>query len=101
MTAMVEAQKLTKQCGQEFTVFTDSCNWRVSEASETLSGGTNSSWCGICVYICVWRYIPCIHNVGGVTPQPFMYVPAVSNVTNGNGTGTKNVLKVPCTWVCV
>ena len=23
----------------------------------------------------------------------FLYVPAVSNVTNGNGTGTKNVLK--------
>ena len=33
-------------------------------------------------------------NVGGVRPQPFLYVPAVSNVvTTGNGTGTKNVLK--------
>ena len=31
--------------------------------------------------------------VGGVRPQPFLYVPAVSNgVTNGNGMGTKNVL---------
>ena len=38
--------------------------------------------------------MPRIHNVGGVRPQPFLYVPAVSNVvTNGNGTGTKNVLK--------
>ena len=38
--------------------------------------------------------MPCIRNVGGVRPQPFMYVPAVSNgVINGNGTGTKNVLK--------
>ena len=36
-----------------------------------------------------------IRNVGGVRPQPlFLYVPYVSNVvTNGNGTGTKNVLK--------
>ena len=35
-----------------------------------------------------------IRNMGGVRPQPFLYVPAVSNVvTNGNGTGTKNVLK--------
>ena len=35
-----------------------------------------------------------IHNVGGVRPQPFLYLPAVSNVvTNGNATGTKNVLK--------
>ena len=33
-------------------------------------------------------------NVGGIRPQPFWYVPAVSNVvTNGNGTGTKNILK--------
>ena len=32
-------------------------------------------------------------NVGRVRPQPFFYVPAGSNVvTNGNGTGTKNVL---------
>ena len=39
--------------------------------------------------------MPRIRNVGGVRPQPFfVYVPAVSNVvTNGNGTGTKNVLK--------
>ena len=35
--------------------------------------------------------MPRIHNVGGVRPE---YVPAISNiVTNGNGTGTKNVLK--------
>ena len=39
--------------------------------------------------------MPHIRNVGRVRPQPFFfYVPAVSNlVTNGNGTGTKNVLK--------
>ena len=30
----------------------------------------------------------------GVRPQPYIYVPAVSNiVTNGNGTGTKTILK--------
>ena len=35
--------------------------------------------------------MPRIRNVGGVRPE---YVQAVSNiVTNGNGTGTKNVLK--------
>ena len=38
--------------------------------------------------------MPRICNVGGVRPQPFLYVPAVSNVvTNGNGTGTKKCLK--------
>ena len=38
--------------------------------------------------------MPHIRNVGGVRPHHFLYVPAVSNiVTNGNGTGTKNVLK--------
>ena len=38
--------------------------------------------------------MPRIRNVGGVRPQPFLYVPVASNVvTNGNGTGTKNVLK--------
>ena len=37
---------------------------------------------------------PRIRNVGGARPQPFMYVPAASNiVTNGKGTGTKNVSK--------
>ena len=39
--------------------------------------------------------MPCIHNVGGVTPLPFLYVPAVLNVvTTGNDTRTKNVLKL-------
>ena len=45
--------------------------------------------------------MPRIRNIGGVSPQPFfacainfLYVPAISNVvTNGNCTGTKNVLK--------
>ena len=34
-----------------------------------------------------------IRNVGGVGHCHFLYVPAVLNVTTGNGTGTKNVLK--------
>ena len=40
--------------------------------------------------------MPRIRNVGRVRPLPFfIYMPAVLNVqvTNGNGTGTKNVLK--------
>ena len=38
--------------------------------------------------------MPRTHNVGGVRPLPFCYVPVVLNVvTNGNGTGTKIVLK--------
>ena len=38
--------------------------------------------------------MPHIRNVGGVRSQLFLYVPAISNVvTNGNCTGTKNVLK--------
>ena len=49
--------------------------------------------------------MPRICNVGGVKPQQFLYMPAISNVvttgsnvvTTGNGTGTKNVLK----WNCV
>ena len=35
--------------------------------------------------------MPRICNVGGVRPLPS--VPVILNVTNGNGTGTKNVLK--------
>ena len=38
--------------------------------------------------------MPRICNVGGVRPQPFLYVLAVSNVTTGNGTDTKNVSKL-------
>ena len=38
--------------------------------------------------------MPRIRNVGGVSPLPFLYVPAALNVvTKGNCTGTKNVLK--------
>ena len=37
--------------------------------------------------------MPCMHNVDKARPLQFLYVPAISNVvTNGNGTGTKNVL---------
>ena len=38
--------------------------------------------------------MPCIRNVGELGHNHFLYVPVISNiVTNGNGTGTKNVLK--------
>ena len=38
--------------------------------------------------------MPRIRIVGGVSPLPFLYVPAVLNVvTTGNGMGSKNVLK--------
>ena len=61
-------------------------------------GCTNSSWCGT-VY--VWRYV--CHNSNSchayvmweeLGHNHFLYVQVVSKVvTNGNGTGTKNVLK--------
>ena len=66
-------------------------------------GCTNSSWCGtyIYIYIYVWRYVCHISSACHVYVMwaelrhiHFLYVPAVSNVvTNGNGTGTKYVLK--------
>ena len=64
-------------------------------------GCTNSSWCGTYKYIYVWRYVCHISSACHVyvmwaelVHSYFLYVPAVSNVvTNGNGTGTKNVLK--------
>ena len=66
-------------------------------------GCTNSSWCGIYIYIYiyVWRYVCHISSschvyimLAELGHSHFLYVPAVSNiVTNGNGTGTKNVLK--------
>ena len=73
-------------------------NWRASEASETLSGVYKFE---LVRYIYVWRYI--CHNSSACHAYVmwaelghchFLYVPAVLNVvTNGNGTGTKNVLK--------
>ena len=55
----------------------------------------------IYIYIYVWRYV--CHNSSACQAYVmwaelghchFLYVPAVLNVvTNGNGTGTKNVLK--------
>ena len=53
------------------------------------------------IYIYVWRYVCHISSACHVYVMwaelghsHFLYVPAVSNVvTNGNGTGTKNVLK--------
>ena len=63
-------------------------------------GGTNLSWCGI--YIYVWKYM--CHNSSAchayvmwveLGHYHFLYVPAVLNVvTTGNGSGTKNVLKL-------
>ena len=55
----------------------------------------------IYIYIYVWRYVCHISSACHVYVMwaelghsHFLYVPAVSNVvTNGNGTGTKNVLK--------
>ena len=71
--------------------------WR---ASETLSGVYKFELMRY-VYIYVWRYV--CHNSSAchvyvmwaeLGHSHFLYVPAVSNVvTNGNGTGTKNVLK--------
>ena len=53
------------------------------------------------IYIHVWRYVCHISSAyhayvmwAELVHSHFLYVPAVSNVvTNGNGTGTKNVLK--------
>ena len=53
------------------------------------------------IYIYVWRYVCHIGSAchayvmwAELGHSHFVYVPAVSNVvTNGNGTGTKNVLK--------
>ena len=53
------------------------------------------------IYIYVWRYVCHISSAchvyvmwAGLGHSHFLYVPTVSNVvTNGNGTGTKNVLK--------
>ena len=53
------------------------------------------------IYIYVWRYVCHISSAcyvyimwAELVHSHFLYVPAVSNVvTNGNGTGTENVLK--------
>ena len=55
----------------------------------------------IYIYIYVWRYVCHISSAyhiyviwAELGHSHFLYVPAVSKVvTNGNGTGTKNVLK--------
>ena len=66
-------------------------------------GCTNSSLCGIYIYIYlyVWRYVCHISSSCHAHVMweelghcQFLYMPAVLNVvTTGNGTGTKNVLK--------
>ena len=74
-------------------------NYVIGGRAGHYQGCTNSSWCGI--YIYVWRYV--CHNSSACHAYvmwaelghcQFLYVPAVLNVvTTGNGTGTKNVLK--------
>ena len=73
------------------------------ERARHYQGCTNSSWCGIYIYIYmyVWRYV--CHNSSACHAYVmwaelghchFLYVPAVLNVvTTGNGTGSRNVLK--------
>ena len=73
-------------------------NWRASETSETLSGVYKFE---LMLYIYVWRYVcrnssACHEYVmwAELGHCHFLYMPAVLNiVTNGNGTGTKHVLK--------
>ena len=78
------------------------CSWRASEASETLSGVYKFELVRyVYIYIYVWRYV--CHNSSACHAYVmwaelghchFLNVPAVLNeVTTGNGTGTKNVLK--------
>ena len=72
---------------------------RVKRARQ-YQGCTNSSWCGI--YIYVWRYV--CHNSSAchayvmweeLGHYHFLYVPAVLNVvTTENGMDTKNILKL-------
>ena len=77
-------------------------NWRASKASETLSGVYKFELVRyVYIYIYVWRYVCHISSACHVYVMwaelghsHFLYVSAVSNVvTNGNGMGTKNVLK--------
>ena len=81
-----------------------SSSWRASEASETLSGVYKFElvrYVYIYIYIYVWRYVCHISSAchgyvmwAELGHSHFLYAPAVSNVvTDGNGTGTKNVLK--------
>ena len=73
-----------------------------SERSERdTTGGVQIRAGAVYIYIYVWRYV--CHNSSAchvyvmwaeLYHSHFLYVPAVSNVvTNGNGMGTKNVLK--------
>ena len=76
-------------------------SWRESEASETLSGVYKFELVRyVYIYIYVWRYV--YHNSSACHAYVmwaelghchFLNVPAVSEVTTGNSTGTKNVLK--------
>ena len=78
--------------------FAHLCNWRASEASETISGVYKFE---LVRYVYVWKYV--CHNSSACHAYVmwaelghchFLYVPAVLNVvTTGNGTGTKKVLK--------
>ena len=70
------------------------CNWRARH----YQGCTNSSWCGVCVYIYVYGGTCAACHTYVMWAElghcHFLYVPAVLNVvTTRNSTGTKNVLK--------
>ena len=76
-------------------------SWRASEASETLSGVYKFDLVRyVYIYICMevrMSYSSACHIYvmwAELGHSHFLYAPAVSNVvTNGNGTGTENVLK--------
>ena len=76
----------------------EKCNWRASEASETLSGVYKFELVRyIYIYIYVWRYVCHISSAcyayviwAELVHCHFLYVPAVLNVvTTGNGTALK------------
>ena len=75
----------------------------MSEARETLSGVYKFELVRY-IYIYVWRYVCHISSAchayvmwAELGHCHFLYVPAILNVvTNGNVTGTKNVLKWNC-----
>ena len=105
---MVEHNNNNKYCIWKMTVSLDNDDrlelgiiGERAKRARLYQGCTNSSWCGIYIYIYVWRYV--CHNSSAcyayvmwaeLGHYHFLYVPAVLNVvTTGNGTGIKNVLK--------
>ena len=64
-------QSMVPHCSS-FDCFISTCNWRASEASETLSGITNGNWRYILIYIYFSSTGPVLRNVEGVKCQPFL-----------------------------